>query len=181
MVKYKNGRIYKLVNNIDDKIYVGSTTQSLCRRKVEHKSRSKNKIKSNYKVYKHLNKIGWENVDIVLIEKYPCNDKEVMHKRERYWIELLGASLNTSIPTRKIKEWVEKNKDKLKNYKKEYRKQNKEKIRKQQKEYQKKNKQQISSNRKIKITCKCGSIFSVYNKCRHLRSKKHKKFIENKL
>jgi hypothetical protein len=37
MPDYENGKIYKLVNEVDDEIYIGSTTVRLCNRKSKHK------------------------------------------------------------------------------------------------------------------------------------------------
>ena len=37
MTKYTNGKIYKIVNEIDSKIYIDSTIMSLVRRKVNIK------------------------------------------------------------------------------------------------------------------------------------------------
>jgi len=99
MVNYKLGKIYKLVNNVDNEIYVGSTCSSLAKRKAEHKIRSKRKC-TNRKVYKHCNEVGWENVGIVLIEKYPCDDKSELFKRERFYYDLLNPSLNMNSPKR---------------------------------------------------------------------------------
>lgn len=104
MVNYGNGKIYKLVNNCDGKIYVGSTCSTLSKRKGDHKSRSK---KSNYKVYQHLNKIGWDNVEIILIEKYECKCKDELHARERHWIDELKPELNKVLPKQTQKEWRE--------------------------------------------------------------------------
>ena len=86
-INYANGKIYKLVNNIDDKIYIGSTVNPLYKRKGQHKSTSI--LKPNIKLYQYLNEIGWDNVDIILIENFPCESKEVLHQRERYWIDIL--------------------------------------------------------------------------------------------
>jgi hypothetical protein len=52
-------------------------------------------------LYEH----GIESVDIVLIKKYPCNDKAELHARERYFIEsnncanidLIGQKLDMKI------------------------------------------------------------------------------------
>ena len=41
MVNYADGKIYKLVNNVDNKIYVGSTCNPLRLRKSGHKIKSK--------------------------------------------------------------------------------------------------------------------------------------------
>ena len=62
MVNYQNGKIYKLVNNVNDKIYIGSTTQKLCNRKNTHKNDSK---RSESKLYNFVNEIGFENIEIV--------------------------------------------------------------------------------------------------------------------
>ena len=43
--KYNNGKIYKIVSDSTDKIYVGSTTQPLSKRHYEHKKNFQFKIK----------------------------------------------------------------------------------------------------------------------------------------
>ena len=52
---YDNGKIYKLVNNVDDKIYVGSTCNLLRVRKNQHKIKSKGK--PDRRIYNHLNQL----------------------------------------------------------------------------------------------------------------------------
>ena len=42
---YKNGKIYCIRNNINDDIYVGSTTQPLSKRMAWHRDAAKNKEK----------------------------------------------------------------------------------------------------------------------------------------
>ena len=91
MVNYANGQVYRLVNNVDEKYYIGSTCNSLHKRKNGHKRDS---IKfPEQPVYKHLNTVGWDNVEIILIESYPCNSKAELEARERYWIELLKPAV----------------------------------------------------------------------------------------
>jgi hypothetical protein len=97
MVNYQNSKIYKLVNNVDDKIYVGSTCNLLRVRKSGHKDKSTKQV--DRRVYAHLNAIGWDNVQIVLIEEFPCDNKMHLLKRERYWVDLLKPVLNTNLPT----------------------------------------------------------------------------------
>lgn len=98
MNRYQNGMIYKLVNDVDDLFYVGSTCMPLAKRKSEHKAMTKQK--PDRPVYKHLNEIGWDYVKIILIEKWACDDKYELEKRERKWIEDLNAQLNKRVPTR---------------------------------------------------------------------------------
>jgi hypothetical protein len=93
MPNYQQSKIYKIVNSVNDKIYIGSTTVKLSQRKVKHKSKAK--IYPNRKVYQHLNSVGWEHVRIVLIENVTCFSKEQLLMREDYYINLLKPSLNS--------------------------------------------------------------------------------------
>tara|TARA_R110000823_G_scaffold41021_1_gene108285 strand:- start:1470 stop:1952 length:483 start_codon:yes stop_codon:yes gene_type:complete len=152
MVNYSNSKIYKLVNNVDNKIYIGSTCNTLRQRKGEHKRSSK--IHPERPVYKHLNQVGWENVEIILIETHECKNKDELHKRERHFIDELKPELNKQLPTRTLKEWQEDNKENIVQQKKEWYKDNKEKLQQ-------------------KHNCKCGGKYTTIHKARHFKSKKH--------
>ncbi len=91
MVNYSNSKVYKLVNAIDNKIYIGSTSQPLCRRLSKHKSDAK---KNPHFVHRHFNIIGWDTVRIILIENVECSNKEQLIMREQHYIDLLNPSLN---------------------------------------------------------------------------------------
>lgn len=112
--RYAHGKVYKLVNDIDAEIYVGSTCLPLHKRLYTHKKKAKEKPDRN--VYQHLNEIGFDNVQIILIENYACDSKEVLLARERHWIDTLMPSLNQNLPLRTNKEWRETNKDKVRDY-----------------------------------------------------------------
>ena len=68
------------------------------------------------------------NAKITLIEDYPCERKEQLHARERYWLEDLENVVNKQHPARTIKEWVKDNKEHLGNYSKEYYENNKKQV-----------------------------------------------------
>ena len=91
MPNYSNSKVYKLVNGIDSKIYVGSTTQALCVRLAKHKHDAKHNPSS---VHRHFNTIGWDTVRIILIETVECVNKEQLTQREQHYIDLLKPSLN---------------------------------------------------------------------------------------
>jgi hypothetical protein len=147
-IDYSKTIIYKIVCNdlnITD-VYVGFTTD-FTRRKGEHKRKINNeKSKSyNFKVYQTIrDNGGWDNFTMVLVEYYPCTCSIEAHLRERYYYELLNASLNTKIPSRTINEYRKDNKEVLKEKTKQYYKNNKEKF----KEYSEINKQKINEQRK---------------------------------
>ena len=89
--RYRNGKVYKLVNCVDDKIYIGSTCARLSKRFYDHKHTAKNR--PTY-VHKHLNSIGWENVRIILIENVIAETKDQLLIREQHYIDELKPELN---------------------------------------------------------------------------------------
>ena len=94
MPNYANSKIYKLINDINDDIYVGSTTQMLCRRMTEHRtdsSRCENRLYISAKTIGGFN----EHFKIVLIENYPCKNKEELSSREQFYIDKMKPSLNS--------------------------------------------------------------------------------------
>jgi hypothetical protein len=132
--RYANGKIYKLVNNVDDKIYVGSTCGSLKLRKSGHKAKSL--LCNDRLVYKHIADIGgWDNVQIVLIEECPCENKMELLRRERHWIDDLKPELNKALPTRTPAQYYEDNKDQIKERVNAYRIENEETVKQRKKTY----------------------------------------------
>ena len=91
MPNYANGKVYKLINSVDGRIYIGSTTVSLSTRLAQHKSTAK---KNPTPVYRHFNTIGWDKVRIVLLETVTCFNREQLIQREQHYIDLLKPSLN---------------------------------------------------------------------------------------
>ena len=76
-INYQNGKIYKIVSlECDDEhVYYGSTTRILSARMSQHRSDSKNERCKNMNIYKYFNSINW-NCAIVLVESFPCNNRE---------------------------------------------------------------------------------------------------------
>jgi group I intron endonuclease len=89
--RYETGKIYKLVNSVDDKIYVGSTCLPLCKRLYNHKKQARHKPRP---VHRHLNTIGWDNVRIILIENVIAETKDQLLMREQHYIDELKPKLN---------------------------------------------------------------------------------------
>ena len=76
---YKNGKIYKIISDETDFVYIGSTTQPLTKRLYCHKIACK---KRTSKVYKIMNEIGADNFRIILIKDFPCERKEQLCAEE---------------------------------------------------------------------------------------------------
>ena len=74
MPDYSQGKIYKIIDESNGDVYIGCTTQPLNKRFSGH----------------HLFELYDKNRDdckISLIEEYPCNCKNELEKREKYFIE----------------------------------------------------------------------------------------------
>ena len=168
---YENTIIYKLVCNhlnITD-FYIGSTTNFI-KRKYHHKSNCYNeKCKEyNYYVYNFIrNNGGWENWSMIEICKYPCNDRREAEAEERRQYELLKPTLNTKKPYITEYEILKYHKE----YSKDYREENKQEIAEYKKNYYK--------QRNQKINCECGGNYTVHNKLKHFKTKKHQKYLDN--
>lgn len=208
MVNYKNGKVYKIVCNESGLCYVGSTCE-------KYLSTRLSKHKSDYKKYLHddtnhyyvtsYEVLKLNNFDIILIEKYPCESKEELYARERFYIETTEC-VNKYVPCRTSQEYYKDNKEKLlenvknyrlkniekireydrkrvalrkeykKDYDKNYREQNQDKI----KEYSKSYRQTHKNIRNTEIiNCECGLTYQKCSKARHLKSKTHQQFFEN--
>lgn len=82
------GFIYKITNNINNKIYIGKTTQTVGRRFTEHKRDSKTR---NTYLYYAMRKYGIENFFIDTIEEVPNQE---LNDREIYWIDFYKSNNN---------------------------------------------------------------------------------------
>ena len=142
---YKNGKIYKIVSDLTDKIYIGSTVQPLYKRYHEHNSHSKKGIVNCTSA--ELIKLGETRIE--LIEDYPCERKEQLNAREGYYIKLnKDICVNVRLSGRTQKEYYEDNKEKVLEKMKQYREANKEKIAEKDKQYREANKEKVAERMK---------------------------------
>ena len=64
---YENGRIYKILNHVDNECYVGSTCQPLSKRMTLHRRGANSTKKQHYPLYTKMREYGIENFYIELI------------------------------------------------------------------------------------------------------------------
>ena len=97
---YKQGKIYKLLGAGITDVYVGSTCGSLDRRLWFHNNTHVNSTQRQMSAAQLYQRSSC--VTIELLETYPCEFKEQLTARERYWIEKLRAEgvpvVNQQIP-----------------------------------------------------------------------------------
>jgi hypothetical protein len=99
MVNYQNSKIYKIVDNTNGNVYIGSTCKILYERLAQHGYDYKRYLDGNYHFVTSFKILEKNNYEIELIELCPCNSKIELHKRERYYIETIEC-INKNIPSR---------------------------------------------------------------------------------
>jgi len=185
MSKYKDGKIYKVVCDETNLVYYGSTIQPLYKRFWQHKQKG---AKNGCMTMKMT------NPKIFLVEKFPCNDREELLMRERYYMEKNECCNkfksirtkeekqvqmnkcrynynNSENGKKKKKEWAENNKEKLREKQNERRL-----INGRQAEYEKRKEKR---RQEIPTICVCGSSYKKHHKARHEKSNKHINFINS--
>jgi hypothetical protein len=153
MNKFQNAKIYKIIDNTSDLIYIGSTCKTLNQRLKQHEYNFK-----CFKLGKTNNVTSFKILDnndykIELIKLYPCQNKQELCIEEgRIIKESKTNGLN--IVNKNIAGLTKKESDA---------------------QYYKNNKNKINQ----KNNCVCGGKYTNSHKVEHEKSKKHCKFIKN--
>lgn len=171
----KVGKIYKIVANNGDDVYIGSTFDRLTNRFGDHKSAYKRGILITSKFM--FDKYGVDGCSIILIKEYNVIDRKHLQAYEQLAINRLRCvNKNNLISIRFqnidengkryyvlereysknyyknnkeiIKEYREQNKEIIKEQREKYRKANKEIIKERSKNYYKKNKEILNKKKK---------------------------------
>ena len=170
-IDYSKTIIYKITCKDDNigHIYIGSTSKSLQERYIKHKYDYGKKI--SRKIYETIrNNGGWDNWQIIEIEKYPCESKKQAFERESYHYKQLNADMNSRDPSRHWKQYKIDNRELLCIKAKTYYQENLDKV----KEYKRK----IAHITSEKHICECGGKYTTINKNCHLNTKKHLSFVK---
>ena len=94
-MSFRKSKIYKITNDLNDKIYIGSTTYKyLSQRMNVHRMMSKAKTNRHSTLYNFMREIGVEHFQIVLLENYACDNREELNDREQLWHKKLNPQLN---------------------------------------------------------------------------------------
>jgi hypothetical protein len=151
-VNFQNGKIYAIRSHQTDKIYVGSTTQTLAQRFGKHK-----------KCLRTMSReiMIFDDAYIELIENYSCADKNELNRREGELIRSMSC-INKRIEGRTRAEHYVDNKTEIDANNKQYREINKE---------------QITEHNKKPNICDCGGRYTTQNKQQHFKTDNHLEFI----
>jgi len=127
--------VYKLYHESNpDKLYIGSTKNSLSVRLQKHKN---DMNRYNSKVYTYLRPLDWMGVRIQIIEIFQYETRKEILAKEDYYIKLMRPELNTISAVFDVDQW--------KRYLQQYRDVNKERI----KEYRELHKNKAKQYREL--------------------------------
>ena len=193
MVNYANGKIYKITGG--GLTYVGSTTQPLYKRLNEHRNQKASFDRGDKsKSCSSAELLVFDDCCITLIEDFPCERKEQLLARERYYYDLLDCVNKMkplSTPEEKknigVLQWhnlpiekkIKHNEDTKKFYHENIEKErqrNREKYYRTietTKAYLEKNKEVIKAKSKERVTCACGVETSKGYLSSHKKTKNH--------
>ncbi len=108
--KYNHSKIYKICSNLTDKIYIGSTTQTLAKRLYAHVLDYKQYVKTNTKYITSFEIIMLGDYYITLIEEHTFNNRQQLCRREGEIIKLnINNVVNKQITGRTDTEYYNDN------------------------------------------------------------------------
>ena len=177
-IDYSKTIMYKFLCNdltVTDN-YVGNTTHWVNRKNIHKQGcTNPNNIAYNRKIYTIMREHGgWNNWQMIEIEKYPCNDSNEATARERYWYDELKSTMNFMKPQLTDDERTNYNVLCRSGQKKEYYIANKAHIDEAHKQYYIANKAHIAERKKSNVfICSCGSTARVNDRKHHLNSASH--------
>ncbi len=93
-IDYSKGKIYKITNDYNDHVYIGSTCDTLSKNFSKHKSQCGSEDRLHYPLYNMMNNIGFERFRIELICDYPCEDKYQLCQKKSEYIRHYEKTLN---------------------------------------------------------------------------------------
>ena len=103
--KLNNAKIYKIVDNTNDNVYIGSTCKTLKYRLSKHECDYKRFLKGIFNNVTSFDILKNDNYKIELLENCNIKTKQELLSRERYFIEN-NECVNKVIPGRSHKESV---------------------------------------------------------------------------
>ena len=174
---YNNGKIYRILNYIDDDCYVGSTTQPLSKRMAWHRREMNSQTKKDRLIYTKMRSVGVEHFYIELIEEFPCTNREQLLQREGHFIRELGT-LNRIVAGRTKKQHYQDNKRCILGQQRQYYNEHKDVVLERNRVYREYNKDRIRQQALARVSCCCGIEYTHQNRQRHFNSQRHKELME---
>jgi hypothetical protein len=162
-VDYSQAKIYKITNDVNNDIWIGSTCDTLVKKFSVHKADAIRNLRKDCIIHNLIREHGFDRFRIQLIEDFPCEDLYQLRQRQGHYIRELSA----------INKYADD---------KDYYEKNKEHISKRYKEYSQKPevKERIKERNSETIVCECGCSLRRDSLLRHQKTKVHLNFITQK-
>jgi len=173
---YQNGKVYKIVCNETNQIYIGSTVENLSNRMSGHRSDYKRYQAGKGNYITSFEILKYPSAKILLVRYAACNSKEELHAIEGAFIKN-NECVNKVIPGRTQAEYQQDTADQIKERKNRYYQDNAEQIKEKTKQYNRTNKDRLRQ----KHQCECGGKYTTAAKTIHNKTKKHLKFEKQEL
>ena len=149
MPDYSKGKVYRILQDNEKTVYIGSTVQTLSARMAEH--RKGPELWPTWKLYKLMAEVGVDHFSIELVVDFPCERREQLHAEEGRQIRLhntITNGCNKQLAGRSKNEWYNENKEEQKEKMKAYHAAHKDEHAKQMKAYAEANKEALSAKKK---------------------------------
>lgn len=117
------GRIYKIVNDIDDRIYIGSTRNTLRDRMYNHRGCSRDEERCQSKIYRFMREVGVDHFQIFLLEEKEVKNRDELVALEDEYImkfDSINKGLNEFYATLNLQRKRESRKKYVEEHKEEY-------------------------------------------------------------
>jgi hypothetical protein len=167
---FQNGKIYSIRSHQTEKIYIGSTTQSLSQRFSNHK----------FMTCSSREIMQFADAYIELIQMFPCANKVELQGREGEIIRTTDC-VNKTMPGRTRAEYREDNKEEINQKQIQYNKDHKEERKQYETTRTEEMKQYRRTHKNIR-KCSCGVEYNdgtTYHRDQHYSSKFHVQFVQD--
>ena len=168
MSKYAEGKIYKIISDQTDMIYVGSTSEKyLSSRLNRHRIHYRSYVAGKHCYITSFEILKYDDSKIILLELYPCQCREQLLAKEQSYIDMFKSKIVNKQNASGL------DLERVKERKRQY-------YEKEGKQYREANKDVINARRRIEYACACGDIITIGSKARHERTTRHKMLIQIK-
>lgn len=164
MSKFDDAKIYKIVDNTNNNIYIGSTINKLTTRLNNHKQSYKKFLNGKSRYITVFEILKNNDYKIELIEEYKCENKQELLKKEGQYIlscQCINKRVEGSTMSEIRKRHYNKYKDKIINNAKQYYNDNRDRL---------------IEIKNVKHNCECGGRYTNTNKSQHYKTSKHIKY-----
>jgi hypothetical protein len=188
-IKYDQSKIYKIISDQSEMIYVGSTTkQYLSQRMDKHRNGFKNWKEGKGSFVASYEILKYDDAKIILLENCNCKSRDELIAREQFYIDKYkDICINKHFAKGRN---IEKRRETQNEYRKNNIEQERERDRKRYEKDKEKRialsknryevkKNQINEYRRDKIFCECGVAVARGSIHRHKKSKGHINYIND--